>query len=572
LPPQARFSVNADSGCAPFTTKLTNQMANADSWTWHFPEGTPTTSLEAHPTVTYTEPGVYEVELIVSNPLGQDTLAQMLTVRGEPQAAFTANGTLGSNVVTFSSEATDAENVIWDFGDGTTISQANPTHVYEEDGTYEVRLVALSDCGSDATTKTVTIVTAPEADFAATTTSGCAPLRVQFDNQSSANATDFEWQFSNASLAITTQRSPTVEFADPGTYTVTLIARNAAGEAVATKTDFISVLAAPQANFNFNVDEKTVRFNNFSQNADDARWLFGDGATSEALQPEHTYANPGMYNVLLITSNACGSDTSRQLVQIGGAAPVANFSGDIRQGCAPFTVQFFENAGGNVASRRWYFPGGEPAFSTGQNPLVAYAEAGDYPVALVVENVWGQDSVFIENYISVSALPQADFTYAVDGFEVQFIPETGNADWQYTWDFGDGNTSTQPEPAHAYARSGMYEVELAVSNWCGTQVASERLALAATSVPRGRVLSAIKLSPNPNGGQFQLALRGEPQRELLVQITDALGRILHERRIHYATGSASLRFDLSDWKTGRYWLHIRGAQAFAIRPFVIQKP
>lgn len=573
LPPQARFSVNASSGCAPFTTKFTNQMANADSWTWHFPGGTPATSLEAHPTVTYAESGIYEVQLIASNPIGQDTMTEsLITVRGEPRAAFAANVTPGSNAVTFSNEASDTEHVIWDFGDGTTTSQANPTHVYEQDGTYEVRLVALSSCGSDATTQTVTIITAPAADFAATTTSGCAPLRVQFDNLSSANATDFEWQFSGASLAITTQRSPTVEFTAPGTYTVTLTARNAAGEAVATKMDFITVLESPGANFNFNVNEKTVRFTNFSQQADTYRWLFGDGTTSEAAEPEHTYADAGMYEVLLIAGNACGSDTSRQLVQIGGAAPVAKFSGDVLQGCAPFTVQFFENAGGNVASRRWYFPGGEPAFSTQQNPVVAYAEAGDYPVALAVENIWGQDSVFMENYISVSASPSADFTYAVDAFEVQFAPDARRADWQYAWDFGDGNTSTQLAPAHTYARSGMYEVELAVTNWCGTQVASESVVLAATSITKELGLSAINLAPNPNNGHFQLALKGKPQREVVIQLTNTLGQTLHEQRVNFASGEASLQFNFSDWKAGRYWLRVQGAQVFAIRPFVIQKP
>ncbi len=573
--PQATFSVDANSGCAPFTARVFNKSTAANSWTWHFPGGTPASSLEATPTVSYDQPGEYDVQLIVSNPNGQDTLTQtaLITVRDKPTAAFTANVTAGSNVVAFVNETIDTDDVIWDFGDGKTSTEINPTHIYEKDGLYEVQLTASNICDTNQAMKMVSIVTPPAANFSASVTTGCAPLQVQFDNLSSPNATDFEWSFSGGNPAASDEPSPLVEFTAPGKYSVQLTARNEAGETVANRTDYITVLAEPVANFNFHTNEKTVTFSNFAVRADDVRWEFGDGAVSQENTPTHTYAEAGIYEALLIASNTCGSDTSRQFVQIGGAAPVADFAADVLRGCAPFTVQFFERAGGNLTARRWYFPGGEPAFSSEQNPLVTYEAAGDYPVALAVENIWGVDSVFLGNYMAARTTPQADFSFQVNDFTVAFLTDTTNADErQYFWNFGDGNTSTEAAPRHTYARSGLYEVTLSVADLCGAAASTASVILEATSVLDNRLVTEIRIAPNPNGGQFQLSLTGTPQPELVIEWTNVLGQILQRQRADFSVGTLTASLDLPGVKPGVYWLRIRSASASVTRPFVVQKP
>lgn len=572
--PQAQFTVQSGEGCAPFLATFTNQsLTSGDSWAWHFPGGTPATSLAENPTVRYDQPGVYDVQLIVTNQIGQDTLTQpaLIRVLEKPTAVFTANTILGETAVAFTNETTDANSVVWDFGDGVTSEQTAPVHEYAADGTYEVRMTATNACGTDEISEMITIVTSPQAEFAAMNTVGCAPLQVQFENQSSTNAETFTWTFAGGTPATSTMRSPQVNFATPGTYEITLTARNAADENVARKSGFVTVLAKPQANFTFVTDEKTVRFSDLSTNADQVRWEFGDGSVSQAAQPEHFYAEAGTYEVLLIASNECGSDTSRQTLQIGGLAPIANFAADVVTGCAPFTVQFFGNTSSN-ATRRWYFPGGEPAFSTAESPLIEYTARGNYPVAFAVENIWGMDSVFVKDYINVRSVPRATFDWQIDAFDVAFQPDEASADGQYHWDFGDGNTSTQATPTHTYARSGVYEVELVATNLCGISVTRKKLVLQAIPVLDTRFITEARIMPNPSNGQFQLSLRGTPQAELEIEVVNLLGEIVQQRRADFSGGDLEVNLGASSWQPGWYWLRIRSDGAVFTRPIVIQKP
>lgn len=571
--PQALFTANTTSGCAPFSVQFTNQsLATANSWQWFFPGGTPATSLAKNPTVDYPEPGIFEVQLIVSSPIGSDTLRQLafIEIKDQPTAAFSANTTLGSTYVIFNNNATDADAVTWDFGDGTTSNQWNPDHSYNADGIYEVTQTVVNACGSDVVKQSILIVTPPTADFSAQTLSGCTPFHITFANQSSDNATSFTWQFPGGMPNSSAAKTPSVTYDQPGTYAVTLVATNAAGNSEITKTAYITVTSSPKTAFAFAIDTKTVRFINESTLAQSYLWNFGDGNASTNPQPTHTYETAGTYEVTLITTNDCGNDTLAQTVTIGGALPVANFTTDVLEGCAPFTAQFFDNSG-NTQNRRWYFPGGTPATSTAQNPLIEYAVAGTFPVALRVENIWGQDSVYQEEYISVLGKPNAAFSVLVNGLEIALQPTATNTNWQYFWDFGDGNASTEPMPIHRYEQSGHYEVELVVTNICGVSIGKQNIALVTTRIDIPSTLTKIQVTPNPNNGQFQLSLVGEPQLLLSLRILNVLGQPLHQQRIDFSQGFWSAQLEKVDWPNGLYWLQISNKQTSIIRPFVIQK-
>jgi PKD repeat protein len=84
--------------------------------------------------------------------------------------------------------------------------------------------------------------------------------------------------------------------------------------------------------------------------------------------------------------------------------PNANFGANNTVICTSNSVQFTDQSGGLPTQRFWYFPGGNPATSTALNPIVNYATAGSYPVALRINNALGSDSIYIENYITVGGL------------------------------------------------------------------------------------------------------------------------------------------------------------------------
>ncbi len=471
-PPTANFEWSPDPGCRLQPVQFTDlSTGNITSRSWQFPGGSPTSSTQQNPVVTWSTAGTYNVVLTVSGPGGTASITKPVLIKPTPTANFTF--TFNGLTYTFTSTSQNATSFNWDFGDGGFSNEENPVHTYAEAGVYTIVLTVQNDCGT--ATKTVVINTLPTADFSADPTSGCAPLVVQFTNQSSSNASSFIWQFPGGAPSSSNLKNPIVSYNLSGTYSVTLTAINSTGTNQITKTNYISVQNIPSSNFTFSVDTLKVTFTNTSQGANTFLWNFGDGNTSTAQNPVHTYAQSGTYTVTLTSTNACGSNTSTKTVTVVGP-PVAAFTADTTSGCAPLTVQFTSQALGNPTAFYWQFPGGTPDTSTAQNPVVTYNTPGYYDVTLVVTNALGSDTLTKQNYIHIVAPPEAGFTVATSGFTATFTDTSSNAN-TYLWDFGDGNTSTAQHPEHTYSQDGTYTVTLIASGLCGVDTFSQSVTI-----------------------------------------------------------------------------------------------
>ena len=154
------------------------------------------------------------------------------------------------------------------------------------------------------------------------------------------------------------------------------------------------------------------------------------------------------------------------------AQPVANFSATPQSGCAPLVVNFTDLSSGTPSSWRWDLGNGTISFL--QNPSVTYFTPGQYSIKLVVQNAQGRDSITRNQYITVNAQPQVNFSASVltgcyplvVPFTDGSIPVSGTiTSWQ--WDFGDGSSSTLQNPTHTYTSSGNYNVSLRVGNSTG---------------------------------------------------------------------------------------------------------
>jgi PKD repeat protein len=164
-----------------------------------------------------------------------------------PTASFISNISSGTVPLTVSFTDQSSNNPTswqWDFGDGGTSTQRNPTHTYNTEGTYTVSLTATNSYGSDTEEKTDYITVSsggntPIAEFTTNTTSGNAPLTVDFTDQSSNNPTTWQWDFGDSGTS--TQKNPSHTYAQQGTYSVSLIVSNAYGNDVELKSNFISV-------------------------------------------------------------------------------------------------------------------------------------------------------------------------------------------------------------------------------------------------------------------------------------------------------------------------------------------
>ena len=148
----------------------------------------------------------------------------------------------------------------------------------------------------------------------------------------------------------------------------------------------------------------TVAFTDQSTGSITSRsWDFGDGATSTAQNPTHTYAAPGIFAVKLTVTGADGSAsiTRHNCVTIS-SIPAPSVSANVTTGAAPLTVQFTGSSSGNATSWLWNFGDGTGASSV-KDPVHVYAVAGTYTVTLTATNACGSQMVTRTAYVTVSA-------------------------------------------------------------------------------------------------------------------------------------------------------------------------
>jgi beta propeller repeat protein len=244
--PEVNFSSDVTEGYVPLSVQFTDLSENATEWNWEFGDGV--NSTEQNSAHIYSSAGTYIVNLTATDGKGTDSKLATITVLDViPVASLSTNVTEG--YAPLSVQFTDlSENTVsrsWEFGDGTTSTEQNPTHTYNETGQYTVTLTAKNMLGSNAITKYNFINIAngvlPVVSFSSNVTEGYAPLSVQFTDQSQ-NAAQWDWEFGDGTNS--TEQNPTHAYNETGQYTVTLTAKNMLGGNAITKYSYINVANA----------------------------------------------------------------------------------------------------------------------------------------------------------------------------------------------------------------------------------------------------------------------------------------------------------------------------------------
>lgn len=475
-PPDASFSFNVIEECTPGLVQFTNSTTGNGTidYEWDFPGGTPSFSTEENPLVTYNNAGNFNATLTATNIAGSDVETQNgivdILASPEPDFGYFIEGT----VVDFFNFSQNATNYFWEFGDGVSSSSTDPIHNYFDDGIYVVQLTASSACGDITIEKIIVIANPPTADFDADVQVGCALLTVQYTSTSSNNTDDYIWTFEGGIPAVSTEENPTVTYSEAGTFDVTLTVINETGEDVLAFTDFVTVKDVPLSDFSYTINEDEVTFTNFTIGGDSYLWDFGDSNSSTEENPIHTYATDGDFEVILTVTNECGENGATSTISIS-LLPIASFSttGGTTD-CATFAVNFESTSTNDPEVFEWVFEGGTPATSSMANPSVSYSAPGAYDVSLTVSNANGINALTMPDYVTVLDEPISAFNYAESGLEVTFEDTSTDGD-SYAWDFGDSNTSTEANPTNTYGAEGIYTVELAVTNQCGTNTSTQTL-------------------------------------------------------------------------------------------------
>lgn len=362
-------------------------------------------------------------------------------------------------------------------GTGATVNVC-PTTI---NTTYTIQAIYAA-CGN-GTPVTVTdniVVTRtgqPVASFSAA--DACYQSPTVFQNNSTISTgfiiSNF-WKFGDGTTD--TLQNPAHLYANPGSYNVTLYVTGSNG-CVDSLSQQVTVYELPAANFsspskciNSNVlfTDQTI----FSSGTLTSwNWNFGDGTISSDQNPIHSYAAWGTYNVQLIATSANGCRDT--MIKAVDAYPLPDASFSAANVCLN-TLSVFQNTSvidtGYIISSHWNFDDGSQQTTTG-NALYTYSDPGFYNVTLVTTSDHGcVDS--ISHYTQVYHLPVPEFSAApVEGCQsltVAFADQSSNIDGsltQWSWNFGNNQSSTNASPLYIYNDAGQYDVTLTVTSSFG---------------------------------------------------------------------------------------------------------
>ncbi len=149
----AMFEAKTVRGCAPLHIQFFDRSVKAQSWHWDF--GTGDQSVEQNPSYTYKTPGVYKASLSVLDENGnEDILIKEIEVLKKPTALFDIdldNSEIVTKKIVFKNASKGASSYLWDFGDNTQLEASQASHVYNDYGVYQVKLIAKSTNGCSDT-------------------------------------------------------------------------------------------------------------------------------------------------------------------------------------------------------------------------------------------------------------------------------------------------------------------------------------------------------------------------------------------------------------------------------------
>lgn len=463
-------------GCIPFTINPIPTVITAGSvslWLWDFGDGT--TSALQNPSHTYNTTGNFTVKLFITTSSGcTDSLIILNGVRTgtKPVPNFSASPltVCSGKPVQFTDLSTgNPDEWIWNFGDGTSSNQQNPLHTFQDtSGIFTIRLTVLNNkCADSFKIINYINVLPPVARFNIVYDCGTT-TNVSFADKS-IGAVSWLWDFGDGTTSII--QNPSHSYSALNTYTVSLTVTNGGCQNTISK-NIALFTSAPVIAMNKTADCKSNAFT-FSLTAASSanitayNWDLGDGNTSTAATFGYFYSNTGNYNVNLITTDLNGcKDTITQLVKVYG--PKASFSFAPVLQCTNQDVTFTNSSitdGTNaITSALWDFGDGTSVNNISAAVLHKYTLAGSYTSKLKVTDAFGcTDS--ITNASTINILKTfVDFnttdTLTCPGGTVQFNNISIGNSLTYSWDFGDGTTSTVKNPSHIYAVPGQYKVKL----------------------------------------------------------------------------------------------------------------
>lgn len=467
-PPTAGITASVDSACTGDQVTFTNTSVGGNQTLINYGAGGGFQPMGVTSTHVYNASGNYTVTLVRNITGGTasctDTATVNVTVSVSPNTNINLApaGGCDSVTVSFINSSSGGSIYFWDFGNGDTSILQNPPPVfYNNEGQIPVTLAVTNNNGcTTVDTAFVEVYGTPVVNFGFQNV--CEDAIASFIDSTTVGyggpITQWIWDFGDPLSGTSNVQNPSYTYSDSGTYTVQLVASSAFCSD--SSSQLITVEPIPAVDFNMSITQGCsplqVNFTNASLGAVNYLWVFGDGTTSTAVSPTHTFIHNNqsdtVFYVELIAISGFGCrDTLRDSVIVLGN-PIADFTSNAVLDCAPLQVMFSSSSVWAVA---WNWDFGDSTGSTLENPAKTFQNQTqfitNYPVQLVVSALNGCTDTIQEN-ITVYPEPLFNFSIVPDSgcspLTVVFPVAVGAV--LYNWNFGDGSTSTSPNPTHTY--------------------------------------------------------------------------------------------------------------------------
>ena len=481
--PVANFMVANDEGCDPLVSQFNNYSVLADSYDWDFGDGT--TGHAEHPTHAFAANGAtttYAVTLTAHDDLGcSDATTRDVTVH--PAAAFSLN--LASDTVCSPLQLTlpaipGAENLTWNFGDGTTGAGQTPTHTWENTGddlmeaTVSFEAATTNGCVGSASA-TVYIKPQPQAIFTIDEEVGCAPLSIEISNDSQL-ADAYDWTYGNGDAAeLASAGTHVYTYAgeqEPMDYTLTLTATHALGcTDVVTKT--VTVLPAVNAAwegetigcapFETMIEYTGSDATTIAWTLDGAAAASGNAATF-ALEGTEGTATAHTIEIEAVSEYGCTGAASFEVTV--NPTPLVNLSASSDATCSGDAWNIFHDAqyADNI-TLTMNGMGLDLASDLSFNSVNPSATDATSTLVLTASTDQGCSAAMaIEHTVHPQVTANFDLPMSTcTPMEVAFNNTSVQATASTTWNFGDGTTSDTLNPAHTFEALGTEDVQYNVT-------------------------------------------------------------------------------------------------------------
>ncbi|MFT3737544.1 MAG: PKD domain-containing protein [Breznakibacter sp.] len=476
------FTAVPTAGCSPLRVDFLAD-AGAQVYNWDFGDGTSLTGAMSASRLYEVQGGVstdYKITLNTSSVFGCiDVTEKTVTVNPSPTAMFTPDKTEGCHPldVTFANQSDNVVKSWWKVEGGDIFEAAGAggfSHTFTNT-TYgpvwsRVRLVVENTGGCrDSIDKPIQVFPSVGASISPADP-GCSPLNAVFQNTTTGGRT-FTWDYGDGhtSSGYVGANVFVANSDEVARFNVQMTATSTYG-CVETAYTYVDVWPTPKPQFTADPElqtmpSSTVTFTNQTQGDGwQYQWDLGDGNISVDTHPVHRYALSGNYTVWLIARGEQCIDSVAKSIRILPMVPQISY-GPNAEGCPPLTVEFYNHTP-DANLFLWDF--GDNNSSEAKEPVHTYVRPGIYKVTLTADGPGGRS---IANDLEIVVYEEPVAFFDLDP-RVTVIPEesvrfrdrsTGNV-VSWTWDFGDGNKSTEQNPIHKYAEEGLYDVGLIVEN------------------------------------------------------------------------------------------------------------